>query len=166
MLGIHCPLLYWTRKLRVLPTGAFRLIHSPQAIGRRQVYYLKVGFHLLSVLTFKQYILPVQFFTYVRLYVQVPSSKTLITPVQCKSLWRQFTTETEYSVTQAIAAQVRSRSHSCPRKSLIHLYYLLLLNCQAASRQNNNWLPPPWAIVAFFVLGFNEFMALLRYLMY
>ncbi|XP_075492309.1 protein ROOT HAIR DEFECTIVE 3-like isoform X1 [Primulina tabacum] len=67
----------------------------------------------------------------------VPSSKTLLTPVQCKSLWRQFKTETEYTVSQAIAAQ-------------------------EASRRNNNWLPPPWAIVAIVVLGFNEFMTLLR----
>ncbi|KAK8584865.1 hypothetical protein V6N13_138811 [Hibiscus sabdariffa] len=36
---------------------------------------------------------------------QVPPAKTLITPVQCKSLWRQFRAETEYSVTQAISAQ-------------------------------------------------------------
>ncbi|THF95063.1 hypothetical protein TEA_029664 [Camellia sinensis var. sinensis] len=36
---------------------------------------------------------------------EVSSSKTLITPVQCKSLWRQFKMETEYTVTQAIAAQ-------------------------------------------------------------
>ncbi|XP_073120651.1 protein ROOT HAIR DEFECTIVE 3-like [Henckelia pumila] len=68
---------------------------------------------------------------------KVPSSKTLLTPVQCKSLWRQFKTETEYTVTQAIAAQ-------------------------EASRRSNNWLPPPWAIVALVVLGFNEFMTLLR----
>ncbi|CAA3011585.1 ROOT HAIR DEFECTIVE 3-like isoform X2 [Olea europaea subsp. europaea] len=68
---------------------------------------------------------------------EVPVSKTLITPVQCKSLWRQFKTETEYTVTQAIAAQ-------------------------EASRRNNNWLPPPWAIVALVVLGFNELMTLLR----
>ncbi|KAF5751282.1 putative Protein SEY1 [Tripterygium wilfordii] len=68
---------------------------------------------------------------------QVLSSKTLITPVQCKSLWRQFKAETEYSVTQAISAQ-------------------------EANKQNNNWLPPPWAIVALLVLGFNEFMTLLR----
>ncbi|XP_048331744.2 protein ROOT HAIR DEFECTIVE 3 [Ziziphus jujuba] len=67
----------------------------------------------------------------------VPSSKTLITPVQCKSLWRQFKTETEYIVTQAISAQ-------------------------EANKRNNNWLPPPWAIVALVVLGFNEFMTLLR----
>ncbi|KAL3639767.1 Cell wall protein rhd3 [Castilleja foliolosa] len=68
---------------------------------------------------------------------EVPSSKTLLTPVQCKSLWRQFKTETEYTVTQAIAAQ-------------------------EASRRNNNWLPPPWAIAALVILGFNEFMTLLR----
>ncbi|CAM8920411.1 unnamed protein product [Rhodiola kirilowii] len=68
---------------------------------------------------------------------EVPSSKTLITPVQCKSLWRQFQTETEYSVTQAIAAQ-------------------------EANKRNNNWMPPPWAMVALVVLGFNEFMTLLK----
>ncbi|XVF74389.1 hypothetical protein PTKIN_Ptkin13bG0106800 [Pterospermum kingtungense] len=68
---------------------------------------------------------------------QVPAAKTMITPVQCKSLWRQFRAETEYSVTQAISAQ-------------------------EANKRNNNWLPPPWAIVALIVLGFNEFMTLLR----
>ncbi|KAL3720855.1 hypothetical protein ACJRO7_005632 [Eucalyptus globulus] len=68
---------------------------------------------------------------------EIPSSKTLITPVQCKSLWRQFKAETEYTVTQAISAQ-------------------------EANRRNNNWMPPPWAIVALVVLGFNEFMTLLR----
>ncbi|KAE9467919.1 hypothetical protein C3L33_00172, partial [Rhododendron williamsianum] len=31
-----------------------------------------------------------------------------------------------------------------------------------ASKRNNNWLPPPWAILALVVLGFNEFMTLLR----
>ncbi|KAJ7951632.1 Protein ROOT HAIR DEFECTIVE 3-like [Quillaja saponaria] len=68
---------------------------------------------------------------------QVPSSKTMITPVQCKSLWRQFKAETEYSVSQAISAQ-------------------------EANKRSNNWLPPPWAMVALAVLGFNEFMTLLR----
>ncbi|XP_010537565.1 PREDICTED: protein ROOT HAIR DEFECTIVE 3 homolog 1 [Tarenaya hassleriana] len=68
---------------------------------------------------------------------QVPSSRTLITPVQCKSIWRQFRTETEYTVTQAISTQ-------------------------EANKRGNNWLPPPWAIAALLVLGFNEFMALLR----
>ncbi|XP_023643020.1 protein ROOT HAIR DEFECTIVE 3 homolog 1 isoform X1 [Capsella rubella] len=68
---------------------------------------------------------------------EVPSSRTLITPVQCKSIWRQFKTETEYTVTQAISAQ-------------------------EANKRGNNWLPPPWAILALIVLGFNEFMTLLR----
>lgn len=68
---------------------------------------------------------------------EVPATKTLITPVQCKTLWRQFTTETEYSISQAISAQ-------------------------EANKRNNTWLPPPWAILALVVLGFNEFMTLLR----
>lgn len=33
---------------------------------------------------------------------------------------------------------------------------------QEANKRNNNFLPPPWAIVAMLVLGFNEFMSLLR----
>ncbi|GLU22411.1 hypothetical protein SLE2022_384890 [Rubroshorea leprosula] len=68
---------------------------------------------------------------------QVAPSKTLITPVQCKSLCRQFKAETEYSVTQAISAQ-------------------------EANKRNNNWLPPPWATLALIILGFNEFITLLR----
>ncbi|GAU48113.1 hypothetical protein TSUD_351190 [Trifolium subterraneum] len=68
---------------------------------------------------------------------KIPSSKTLITPVQCKSLWRQFKMETEYSVSQAISAQ-------------------------EANKRSNNWLPPPWAILALVILGFNEFMTLLK----
>ncbi|KAM1484537.1 hypothetical protein TB2_035671 [Malus domestica] len=65
---------------------------------------------------------------------EVSSKDTLITPVQCKSLSRQFKAETEYIVTQAILAQ----------------------------EAHNNWLPPPWAIMAMIVLGFNEFMMLLK----
>ncbi|XP_058111020.1 protein ROOT HAIR DEFECTIVE 3-like [Magnolia sinica] len=63
--------------------------------------------------------------------------KTLISPVQCKSLWRQFKAKTEYTVTQAISAQ-------------------------EAHKRNNNGLPPLWAMFAIVVLGFNEFMTLLR----
>ncbi|KAI3894093.1 hypothetical protein MKX03_013290 [Papaver bracteatum] len=44
--------------------------------------------------------------------------------------------ETEYSVSQAIAAQ--------------------------EANKRNNWIPPPWAILALVVLGVNEFMTLLR----
>lgn len=68
---------------------------------------------------------------------EVSPQDTLITPVQCKSLWRQFKAETEYTVTQAISAQ-------------------------EAHKKNNNWMPPPWAILAMAVLGFNEFMLLLK----
>ncbi|KVI05883.1 hypothetical protein Ccrd_015768, partial [Cynara cardunculus var. scolymus] len=35
-------------------------------------------------------------------------------------------------------------------------------SCSEANKRNNNWLPPPWAIAAMVVLGFNEFMTLLR----
>jgi len=49
--------------------------------------------------------------------VQVSPKDTLITPVQCKSLWRQFKAETEYTVTQAMSAQV-----------YIHLIYSILLS--------------------------------------
>ncbi|KAJ1414422.1 RHD3/Sey1 [Sesbania bispinosa] len=68
---------------------------------------------------------------------EVSPGDVLITPVQCKSLWRQFQGETEYTVTQAISAQ-------------------------EAYKRSNNWLPPPWAIMAMVVLGFNEFMMLLK----
>ncbi|XVF87054.1 hypothetical protein PTKIN_Ptkin18bG0089700 [Pterospermum kingtungense] len=68
---------------------------------------------------------------------EVSPNNTLITPVQCKSLWRQFIAETEFTIAQAISAQ-------------------------EAYKQSNSWLPPPWAIVAMVVLGFNEFMFLIR----
>ncbi|KAG0557068.1 hypothetical protein KC19_11G100400 [Ceratodon purpureus] len=67
----------------------------------------------------------------------VAANDTLISPVQCKSIWRQFTAETEYTISQAMAAQ-------------------------EAAKRNKSWLPPPWAMMAMVVLGFNEFMALLR----
>lgn len=41
--------------------------------------------------------------------------------------------------------------------------FFLYVVFQEASKRNNNWLPPPWAIVALIILGFNEFMTLLRY---
>ncbi|KAK4399503.1 protein ROOT HAIR defective [Sesamum angolense] len=33
---------------------------------------------------------------------------------------------------------------------------------EEAYKRGNNWLPPPWAIMAMIILGFNEFMLLLR----
>jgi hypothetical protein len=67
----------------------------------------------------------------------VPADCTLISPVQCRQLWRQFQAETEYTISQALAAQ-------------------------EAAKRGKSWLPPPWAMAAMAVLGFNEFMALLR----
>uniref|UniRef100_A0A0E0FMF3 GB1/RHD3-type G domain-containing protein n=1 Tax=Oryza nivara TaxID=4536 RepID=A0A0E0FMF3_ORYNI len=37
---------------------------------------------------------------------EVSEKNTLITPVQCKSIWRQFNAETEYAVAQAISMQL------------------------------------------------------------
>ncbi|GKB42154.1 root hair defective 3-like protein [Tanacetum coccineum] len=34
-----------------------------------------------------------------------------------------------------------------------------------ASKRNDNWLPPPWAIASMVVCGFNEFMTLLRFIL-
>ncbi|RWR88942.1 protein ROOT HAIR DEFECTIVE 3 2 isoform X4 [Cinnamomum micranthum f. kanehirae] len=68
---------------------------------------------------------------------EVPPKDMLITPVQCTSLWARFKDETQYIVTHAIYVK-------------------------EALRRNDSWIPPPWAIVAMIVLGFNEFMLLLR----
>jgi len=67
----------------------------------------------------------------------ISPSDILLTPVQCKTIWRQFQNETEYTISQALAAQ-------------------------DAAKRGKSWMPPPWAICAMVVLGFNEFMALLR----
>ncbi|XP_044413210.1 protein ROOT HAIR DEFECTIVE 3 homolog 2 isoform X4 [Triticum aestivum] len=67
---------------------------------------------------------------------EVSPKDTLITPVQCKSIWRQFKAETEYPVAQAILMQ-------------------------EAHRRSNNLLPPAWTILVLAILGFNEFMFLL-----
>jgi hypothetical protein len=66
--------------------------------------------------------------------VQVPEEKTLISPVQCKSLWRQFKAETEYTVTQAIAAQVSHKIHLymcslCATKTVVPIISVLYFVC-------------------------------------
>ncbi|CAN1827184.1 Protein ROOT HAIR DEFECTIVE 3 homolog 1 [Linum perenne] len=86
---------------------------------------------------------------------EIPALRTLITPVQCKSVWRQFKAETEYSVTQAISAQAY-------KLLLLYIYPHLITYREEANKRNNNWLPPPWAILALVILGFNEFMTVLR----
>lgn len=68
---------------------------------------------------------------------EVSPKDTLITPLQCKSIWRQFKAETEYAVAQA-------------------------MSMQEAHRRSNNWLPPAWTVLLLAVLGFNEFIFLLR----
>ncbi|EEC68426.1 hypothetical protein OsI_36606 [Oryza sativa Indica Group] len=68
---------------------------------------------------------------------EVSEKNTLITPVQCKSIWRQFNAETEYAVAQAISMQ-------------------------EAHRRSNNWLPPAWTVLLLAILGYNEFIFLLR----
>ncbi|KAK1288477.1 hypothetical protein QJS10_CPB19g00886 [Acorus calamus] len=65
---------------------------------------------------------------------EVSPRNTLITPVQCKSLWRQFEQETNYTVRQAISAQ-------------------------EAQRRNR---PPAWVFLAMAILGYNEFKLILR----
>ncbi|GKC71923.1 hypothetical protein Tco_1117806, partial [Tanacetum coccineum] len=48
----------------------------------------------------------------------VPATKTLITPVQCKSLWSQFQRETEYTITQAIASQLHDSTRALRKDEL------------------------------------------------
>ncbi|PPR87287.1 hypothetical protein GOBAR_AA33408 [Gossypium barbadense] len=92
---------------------------------------------------------------------QIPPSKTMITPVQCKTLWRQFMTETEYS------CMMRTKMLDIKFNSNAALGYRFASDMGygqpfEANRRSNNWLPPPWAIVALLILGFNEFMTVLR----
>lgn len=45
----------------------------------------------------------------------------------------------------------------------VHISFMsIVCFLQEAYEKSNNWLPPPWAILAMIVLGFNEFMLLLR----
>ncbi|KAF6146737.1 hypothetical protein GIB67_009023 [Kingdonia uniflora] len=59
----------------------------------------------------------------------------------------------------------------CTDKSITRLtHWLQVVGMKPPPRRLNkrtgNWLPPPWAIFAILVLGFNEFMTLLRNLLY
>ncbi|KAF9606763.1 hypothetical protein IFM89_028139, partial [Coptis chinensis] len=54
---------------------------------------------------------------------EVSPKDVLITPVQCKSLWRQFKTETEYTMTQAISSQVLIFSQWTNILDLIECYF-------------------------------------------
>ncbi|KAL4858391.1 Protein ROOT HAIR DEFECTIVE 3 [Chlorella vulgaris] len=66
----------------------------------------------------------------------VGDEDVLLTPAQARSTWRQFMSDSTFSVQQALATQ-------------------------QANRAAQNRLPPLWAMAAMVVLGFNEFMAVL-----
>ncbi|CAL8460688.1 g219 [Coccomyxa elongata] len=66
----------------------------------------------------------------------LPEHMVLLSPSQCRTLWRQFSSDTSYAVQQAQATQEANRAAS------------------------NKW-PPFWAIAAMFILGFDEMMAVL-----
>lgn len=66
----------------------------------------------------------------------VEEDDVLLSPIACKSAWRQMESEISYTVSQALAAQ-------------------------EAARQASQRGPPLWALLAIGVLGWNEFIALL-----
>ncbi|KAI8105747.1 hypothetical protein M9434_000329 [Picochlorum sp. BPE23] len=67
----------------------------------------------------------------------IDSDNVLLTPAQVRSSWRQFSSDVALSVQQAVATQ-------------------------EANRLARNKVPPVWAILAMFVLGFNELVSVLR----
>ena len=71
------------------------------------------------------------------LWPHVDSDNVLLTPAQVRSAWRQFSSDVALSVQQAVATQ-------------------------EANKLARNRMPPVWAIVAMFVLGFNELVSVLR----
>ncbi|KAE9461486.1 hypothetical protein C3L33_06600, partial [Rhododendron williamsianum] len=79
---------------------------------------------------------------------------------ECKTLWRQFKSETDYSVTLANSAQI------CLVE--IHGFKTVGIICMISYmesgglRKEQQLVTSSWAILAMIVLGFNEFMLLLR----
>ena len=67
----------------------------------------------------------------------ISKEDVLLSPAQVRTIWRQFSSDVALSVQQAAATQ-------------------------EANRLAQNRLPPLWAIAAMMVLGFNEFVAVLR----
>lgn len=66
----------------------------------------------------------------------LPAEVVLLSPAQCRTLWRQFSSDSIYAVRQAQATQEANRLAT------------------------NRW-PPFWAIAAMVLLGFDEFVAVL-----
>jgi len=67
----------------------------------------------------------------------VAKEDVLLPPSQARTVWRQFSSDTALSIQQAKATQ-------------------------EANRLAQNRLPPLWAMAAMVILGFNEFVAVLR----
>lgn len=67
----------------------------------------------------------------------VAQEDVLLSPAQARAVWRQFSSDVALSIQQAIATQ-------------------------EANKLAQNKLPPLWAILAMVLLGFNEFVAVLR----
>ena len=65
----------------------------------------------------------------------VSEEQTLLAPPACRTLWRQFVSDSDLVVQQAVATQ-------------------------EANRAAGNRMPPVWALAAIVLLGWNEFMAL------
>ncbi|KAG0504467.1 hypothetical protein KC19_N031100 [Ceratodon purpureus] len=61
----------------------------------------------------------------------VAPEDTMLTPTQCRSLWRQFRAETEYAISQALSAQ-------------------------EARRPRPQHVATSWAVAAMVVLGFQR----------
>ncbi|DBA68461.1 hypothetical protein WJX79_008695 [Trebouxia sp. C0005] len=66
----------------------------------------------------------------------VPEKAMLLSPSRSRALWRQFTSDTNFMVQQAV-------------------------NTQEANKAASNRLPPLWAMVAMVLLGWNEAMSIL-----
>lgn len=64
-------------------------------------------------------------------------STVLLTPSQCRNIWRQLLSDSDLIVQQAVATQ-------------------------EANRAAGNRMPPLWAIAAMIVLGWNEFFSIMR----
>lgn len=95
----------------------------------------------------------------------ITAEEVLLSPTQCRQLWRQFASDSQLVVQQAQATQVCS--HHPPGRRRRALWPLpqwqssRLLLAQEANRAASNQMPPLWALAAMVVLGFNEFLALL-----
>ncbi|KAL3156977.1 hypothetical protein ABBQ38_001233 [Trebouxia sp. C0009 RCD-2024] len=66
----------------------------------------------------------------------VPPKAMLLSPSRCRALWKQFASDTNFIVQQAV-------------------------NTQEANKAASNRLPPLWAMVAMVLLGWNEAMSIL-----